>query len=93
MALTPREERRGWTATSVAWLVVRALASTAVITTVMLVLFALRRRDVPWSALGKVAWANRTLLVLVFFGVLLWDLWSRRARRLVAEGAVEREQG
>lgn len=77
-------ERHAPILTSVLWTLLRALLSTAVIGGLALAIFILRH-ELPWRELDRVAWANRGLMALVFVGLVAWEAWRNRARRLAAE--------
>lgn len=59
----------------------RALRSTVVIGAVAVTVSAARGGDFRWSVITWLAWSYRTLLTMVFLGLLVWDWRFRRARR------------
>ena len=62
----------------VAW---RAARSTAVIGAVAVTVAVVREGDFRWGAIVRSAESLRTLLTMIFLGLLVWEFWFRRARR------------
>ena len=58
----------------------RAVRSTIIIATVAIVIFAIRRGGIRLPELKALVILNRTLLAMIFFGVLIWDYWFQRAK-------------
>ena len=63
------------------WTVLRAVRSTLVIGAVTVLLVAAREGGFHWNRIKGLAQQNRTLFVMVFFAVLIWDYWFQRAKR------------
>ncbi len=59
----------------------RALRSTVVIGVVAVVVSAVRSGDLRWEAIVRMAGSYRTLLVIVFLGLLVWEGWSLWVKR------------
>ena len=59
----------------------RALRSLLVIAAVVLVVTAIREGGVNWPKLMRLAVFNRTLFLLVFVGLCVWEFWYRRTKR------------
>jgi hypothetical protein len=72
---------RGCAAKEGALAVWRALQSTVVIGVVAMVASAVRSGDFPGSVIVRLASSYRTLLTLIFLGLLIWEYWFRRVRR------------
>jgi len=64
----------------IAFILFRAVRSTLVIGIVAIAIFAIRRGGLRLPELKMLLIQNRTLLVMLFFGVLIWDYWFQRAR-------------
>jgi hypothetical protein len=59
----------------------RALRSTALIGAVAMTVAAACGGDSRWDAIVRLAESLRTLLAMIFLGLLVWEFWFRRARR------------
>jgi hypothetical protein len=60
---------------------VRALRSLIIIAVVALAISAARNGSLGWPKLAQVVVLNRTLFVMVFLGLSVWEFWYRRAKR------------
>ena len=87
---SPREERlRHPVLNDAAFAVLRALRSLLVIVAVVLLVAAVRDGGVNGPKLMRLAVHNRTLFILVFLGLCVWEFWYRRAKRHHAIGRAD----
>ena len=73
----------------VAFAVLRAFKALLVIVAVVLLVAAVRDGAVDGPRLLRLVVLNRTLFVLVFLGLCVWEFWYRRAKRHHAGGETD----
>jgi len=59
----------------------RALRSIVVIIAVVCVVVAFRDGEFIWAQVPRVVALNRTLFVMTFLGLWVWEYWFLRAKR------------
>ncbi|MGH7956536.1 MAG: hypothetical protein ACREH8_05950 [Opitutaceae bacterium] len=57
------------------------MRSMVVIFAVALAIAAIRDGGINWSKAAQVLASNRSLLVMVFLGLWVWEHWSLKTRR------------
>ena len=73
----------------VAYAVLRAFRSLLVIVAVVLLVAVIRDGGVDGPKLMRLVVHNRTLFILVFLGLCVWEFWYRRAKRHHAAGRAD----
>jgi hypothetical protein len=63
------------------WTALRAFRSLVVIGVVALGLAVIRDGAASWPKIARIASLNRTLFLVLFLGLWVWEFWYRRARR------------
>ncbi len=83
---------RGLVTKESAWVVLRALRSTLVIGAVAVTVSVVRSGGFRWDMITRLAVSYRTVLTMIFLGLLVWEYWAQRVRRRranVAGGAID----
>jgi len=80
MTLLRKEPARHSIAKHAGLATLRALRSMIVIVVVILVVVAIRDGGFTWSNVPRVVGLNRSLLIMTFLGLWIWEYWFLRTK-------------